>query len=158
LPFAWRAAALLSPLVGPLLAALQLLLLVHWPNGFGLAYLAESSLGRTPSAADAVIGAELDALVRAEPAELIAEPAGFAVRNGRPVYVQPIDLRAEELRGRWRSEPLVEALTQGRFGMVITAFEFFPADAERALASSFTLERSLASPDGLTFHVYRYAR
>jgi hypothetical protein len=42
--------------------------------------------------------------------------------------------------------------------MVITAFEFFPSVAELALASSFTLERSLASPDGLTFHVYRYAR
>jgi hypothetical protein len=157
-PFAWRAAAQASPLVGPLLAAFQLLLLVHWPNGFGLAYLGESSLGRTPTAADAAIGAELDTLVRSEPSEVIAEPAGFAVRNSRPVYIQPIDLRAEELRGRWRSEPLVAAMTSGRFGMVITAFEFFPSDAEQALARSFTLERSLVSPDGLTFRVYRYTR
>ncbi len=157
-PFAWRAAAERAPLVGPLLAATQLVLLLHWPNGFGVSYLADSALGRTPTAADAAIGAQLDTLVQQTPGDIIAEPAGFAVRNGRAVHVQSLDLRAEALRGRWRSEPLVDALAGGRFSLVITAFDFLPYDAERAVAEHFDLESTLASPDGLTFRVYRYAR
>ncbi|HEY3063948.1 MAG TPA: hypothetical protein VGL99_33675 [Chloroflexota bacterium] len=156
-PFVWRAASG-TPLIGPLLAAVQLLLLVHWPNGFGTTYLAESALGRTPTAGDASVGAQLDAVVRATRGELIAEPAGFAVRNGRPVHIQPIDLRAEELRGRWRDAPLVQALRAGRFELVITAFEYLPSGAEQALRDSFTLDSVVPSPDGLTFRVYRFAR
>src|SRR5205814_8938563 len=126
----------------------------HWPNTFGTSYLPESALGRPPTPAHAAIGAHLDDLVRSEPGEVIAEPAGFAVRNGRPVYVQPIDLRAEQLQGRWRSDPLVSALASGQFSELITAFNLFPSDAERAIAQHFTLSESLQSPDGLTFQVY----
>ena len=156
LPFAWRALPQASAVAGPMLAVTQLALLVHWPNAFGTGYLAESAIGRTPTAADLAIGARLDNLVRAEPGELIAEPAGFAVRNDRPVYVQPIDLRAEQLRGRWQSEPLTEALSNGRFSELITAYNLFPADAERTIALHFTLTESLPSPDGLNFAVYHY--
>ena len=156
LPFAWRALPAQSAVAGPMLAVAQLALLAHWPNTFGTSYLAESALGRTPTAADATIGARLDDLVRSEPGEVIAEPAGFAVRNGRPVYVQPIDLRAEQLQGRWRSDPLVGALASGRFPRLITAFNLFPADAERAIAQHFKLTETLPSPDGLTFQVFRY--
>jgi hypothetical protein len=104
------------------------------------------------------VGEQLDAIVRGASGDVIAEPAGFALRNGHPVYVQPIDLRAEQLRGRWRSEPLVQALAAGRFELVVTAYEFLPADAERAIAQRFDLEATLPSPDGLTFRVYRYVR
>ena len=156
LPFAWRALPAQSAVAGPMLAVAQLALLAHWPNAFGTSYLAESALGRTPTAADAAIGAHLDELVRSEPGEVIAEPAGFALRNGRPVYLQPIDLRAEQLQGRWRSEPLVEALARGRFARVVTAFNLFPADAERAFTQHFTLTETLPSPDGLTFQVLAY--
>jgi hypothetical protein len=155
-PFVWRAVPPASAAAAPLLAAFQLLLLLHWPNAFGTSYLAEGALGRTPTAEDAAIGAHLDSLVQAEAGELIAEPAGFAVRNGRPVYVQPIDLRAEQLQGRWRSESLVDALANGRFSMLLTAYNFFPADAERAIQRHFTLTEELSSPDGLTMRVYRY--
>jgi hypothetical protein len=65
-------------------------------------------------------------------------------------------LRAEQLQGRWRSEPLVDALSNGRFSLIITAYNLFPADAERAIAQHYSLSESLASPDGLTFSVYRY--
>jgi hypothetical protein len=155
-PFAWRALPPTAAVVGPLLAATQLALLVHWPNSFGTAYLGDNALGRTPTAVDAAIGAHLDDLVRAEPGQLIAEPAGFAVRNGRPVYLQPIDLRAEQLRGRWRSQPLTDALASGRFTLVITAFNYFPFDVEQSLKQHFALVESLTSPDGLTYQVFRY--
>jgi hypothetical protein len=155
-PFAWRSLPAASVRVGPILAAAQLALLVHWPNTFGTSYLADGTLGRTPTAVDGAIGARLDGLIRAEPGEIIAEPAGFAVRNGRSVYVQPIDLRAEQLLGRWRSEPLTAALASGRFSEVITAYNYFPLEAEQAIAQHFALIESLPSPDGLTFQVYRY--
>ena len=155
-PFAWRALPTASAVAGPMLAATQLVLLVHWPNMFGTTYLGDLALGRTPTSLDAAIGAQLDELVRAEPGEIIAEPAGFAVRNGRPVYLQPIDLRAEQLQGRWRSEPLTDALATGRFSTVISAYNLFPVEAERAIQQHFRLMESLASPDGLVFQVYRY--
>jgi hypothetical protein len=156
LPFAWRALPQEAALAAPLLAVVQLVMLVHWPNSFGTTYLAEGVLGHTPTEVDGAIGAHLDSLVRAAPGEVIAEPAGFALRNGRPVYVQPIDLRAEQLQGRWRSEPLTSALASGRFSDVITAYNLFPADAERTIAQHFTVIETLASPGGLTFRVYRY--
>ncbi|HLZ27543.1 MAG TPA: hypothetical protein VKV73_09505 [Chloroflexota bacterium] len=155
-PFAWRALPAPAAVLGPMLAATQLVLLVHWPNTFGTAYLGDAALGRTPTPVDAAIGARLDEIVRAEAGAVIAEPAGFAVRNGLPVYVQPIDLRAEQLQGRWRSEPLTDALSTGRFSVVITAYNFFPAEAEQAIAQHFALVETLASPDGLTFQVFRY--
>lgn len=155
-PFAWRALPQEAALLAPLLAVVQLALLVHWPNSFGTTYLAENALGHTPTEVDAAIGAHLDNLVRAAAGEVIAEPAGFALRNGRPVYLQPIDLRAEQLQGRWQSGPLTSALASGRFSDVITAYNLFPADAERTIAQYFTVTETLASPDGLTFQVYHY--
>jgi hypothetical protein len=155
-PFAWRALPRSSALAGPLFAVVQLVLLLHWPNAFGTGYLAESAIGRTPTAADWEVGARLDDLVRSAPGEVIAEPAGFAVRNGREVYVQPIDLRAEQLHGRWQPQPLVDALASGRFTAVITAFNLFPLEAEQAVQQHYALSESLASPDGLTFRVYEY--
>ena len=156
LPFAWRALPRASLVAAPLFAVLQLALLLHWPNTFGTAYLAESAIGRTPSAADAAIGARLDELVRREPGRVVAEPASFAVRNGRPVYVQPIDLRAEQLHGRWHSQPLVDTLASGQFAMVITAYNLFPLEAEKAIDQHFMVSETFTSPDGLTFRLYRY--
>lgn len=155
-PFAWRAVQPISPSVAPFFAALQLALLVHWPNGFGTTYLAENALGHTPTAEDVRVGAHLDDLVRGEPGAVMAEPAGFAVRNRRPVYVQPIDLRAEQLLGRWRSQPLVDALSGGEFTLLVAAYNLFPADVERAIALHFAETETLPAPDGVTFRVYRF--
>jgi hypothetical protein len=156
-PFAWRALPSEAALAGPLSAVLQLAMLVHVPNGFGTTYLADSALGHTPTAVDASIGARLDDIVRATPGEIIAEPAGFAVRNGRQVYVQPIDLRAEELHGNWQAQPLVDALASGRFTRVITAFDLLPLEAEQAIEQHFALSETLRGPDGITFRVYDYS-
>jgi hypothetical protein len=131
-------------------------LLLHWPNGFGTGYLAESAIGHTPKAEDAAIGAQLDAIVKSAPGEVIAEPASFSVRNGLPVYLQPIDLRAEELQGRWQPGPLVDALANGHFSTVITAYNLFPLEAEAAIHEHYSLAETLQSPDGVTFRVYRF--
>jgi hypothetical protein len=155
-PFVWRALPDASKLAAPLFAVIQLALLLHWPNGFGTSYLAESAIGHTPTLGDIQVGQRLDQAVRTAPGDVIAEPAGFAVRNGVPVNVQPIDLRAEQLQGRWQPKPLVDALASGEFARVITAYNLFPAEAEQAIADHFTLSETLSSPDGLTFRVYDY--
>jgi len=157
LPFAWRALPRAAKTVGPLLACTQLLVLLHWPNTFGTGWLADFGLGHTPTSADVEVGRRLDSIVRAEPSAVLAEPAGFALRNGRPVYVQPIDLRAEQLRGRWRSDELVAALRDGTFRLVVTSYNFFPLDAERAIESQFALVESLPGPGALTYGVYRFS-
>ena len=156
-PFAWRALPAHARLLGPLLACLQLGMFLHWPNTFGTDYLGVAPHGRTPTADDYAVGAAIDAAVQGEPGAVIAEPAGFALRNGRPVYLQPIDLRAEQLKGRWQSGPLVEALSDGHFPLVITAYNLLPADAEQAIARQFVRAADLVSDDGLTFQLDRYA-
>jgi hypothetical protein len=150
LPLAWQ----LVPKPVAMLALAQLVLLVHWPNTFGTDYLFS---GRTPTAADRVIASQVDELVRTQPGEVIAEPAGFAARNGLPVYLQPIDLRAEQVLGRWRSGPLVDALADGRFRLIVTAWDLFPEEVDRAIDAHFQVVQSLPSPDGMLFRIYRYA-
>src|SRR5258708_9996666 len=68
-PFAWRALPREAGLAAPMLAVVQLTLLVHWPNSFGTSYLGENALGHTPTAVDAAIGAHLDMLVQAATGE-----------------------------------------------------------------------------------------
>jgi hypothetical protein len=155
-PFAWRALPPASAMAGPVFAVVQLVLLVHWPNSFGTSYLSESAIGRTPTVADAAVGARIDDIVQTAPGDVIAESASFAVRNGRPVYLQPIDLRAEQLQGRWNPQPLVDALASGRFSTVVTAYKLLPVATDQALQQHFTLTETLSSPDGLTFRVYRF--
>jgi hypothetical protein len=156
-PFAWRALPAHAKQVGALLACVQLVMFLHWPNTFGTDYLEVAPHGHTPTAEDYAVGAAIDAAVQAEPGAVIAEPAGFALRNGRPVYLQPIDLRAEQMKGRWQSGPLVEALSDGQFPLVITAYNLLPADAEQAIARQFVRTVDLVSDDGLTFQLYHYA-
>jgi hypothetical protein len=157
LPFAWRALPPHARQLGPLLACVQLAMCLHWPNTFGTDYLGVAPHGRSPTAGDYAVGQAVDAAVQAEPGAVIAEPAGFALRNGRSVYLQPIDLRAEQLKGRWQSEPLVDALSSDQFPLVITAYNLLPADAEQAIARHFVRAADLVSDDGLTFQLYRYA-
>ncbi len=155
LPFAWRSADTASTSLAPLLTVVYLLLNVHLPNGFGLTAGA-LPVREPPATADRAAGAALDAAIQAEVGPVLVEAAGFAVRNGRPVYVQPVDLRAEEALGRWRSQPLVEALASGQFGLVVMSFHLLPRDAEVVLATRFRLERVLAGEHGLTYQLYRY--
>lgn len=154
LPFVWR---LVAPRAHPLalfLVVLQLVMLVRWPNTFGTEYLAVAPHGRTPTAGDYEAGAAVDAAVRAEPRQVLSEAAGFSVRNDRPVYVQPIDLRAEQLHGRWNSGPLIQAIHTGQFPLLVTVYNLLPQDVEQAVAETYPPPRTISSPDGLTFHLY----
>ncbi len=142
-------------LLGAGFAALQLALLFHIPNTVGVWPSFFAPHGYTPTAGDLAIGREVDAEIARTSGPILAEPAGFAVRNQREVLVQPLDLRAEQLRGRWDSTPLREALRERRFELVVLSYELLPLDVLDELKHDYRLERTLASPNGLRYSVYR---
>jgi hypothetical protein len=156
-PFAWRALPRTAAVVAPLLAVTQLAVLLHWPNGFGTSYLGDFGLGHTPTAKDVAVGARLDEIVRETPGALISEPAGYALRNNRPVFVQPIDLRAEERLGRWDAGRLGASLSAGEFDVVVTSYDFFPLGVQHAIQAHFALLEELPGPGALQYRVYRFA-
>ena len=59
---------------------------------------------------------------------------------GAPGHARKVALRAEQLRGRWDSTPLREAIRAHRFEVVILSFGLFPEDVLADLA--------FAAPDG----------
>lgn len=153
-PFAWRALAGAARLLAPAMAAVQLVLTLHLPNGPLLA-TSGVPVHATPTAADYVNAARVDAAVRDEPRAVLSEMAGFSLRNGRPVFVQPIDLRAEEYHGRWNSAPLLDAMRSGTFGLVVETYRLLPFGAERVLRSDFELVEQIPAMNGFTHRLYR---
>ena len=153
-PFAWRALPARLAGVGPILAVVQLALVFHLPNG-GLWYPAQLPLHNTPVEADYVNAARVDAAIHAEPRQVMAEAAGFALRDARPVYIQPLDLRAEEHHGRWDSTPLLDALRRGDFGLVVEVYRLLPFGVEAVLASEFELVEEIPAMNGFTYRLFR---
>lgn len=138
-----------------LLIALQLGLMAHVPNTFGVWVSPFPPHGFTPTAADYEVGTRLDVLLAVAPGDVLLEPAGFAVRNGRTVWVQPIDLRAEQHRGRWSSEVLNAALQSHRFSLVVLSYGFLPADVVPVLEQRYRVAERLSGANGLTYTMYR---
>jgi hypothetical protein len=137
------------------LAVVQHAIIFHIPNTVGVWPSFFAPHGYTPTSADAAVGAEIDAIIRASPGEVISEPAGFAARNGRDVLLQPLDLRAEQLRGRWSSDTLRQAVREKRFSVIILSYGLFPEDVLTELRKAYVLDRTIASPNGLRYSVYR---
>ena len=95
--------------------------------------------------------------MRTTPGEILAEPAGFAVRNGREVLIQPLDLRAEQYHRRWDSGELRAAIRAHRFGLIVVSHGLFPDDVLAEIKQGYALERVLRSPNGLQYSLYRPA-
>jgi hypothetical protein len=137
------------------LVVVQLAIVFHVPNIVGVWPSFFAPHGYTPTMADAAVGREIDATIRDAPGWVISEPAGFAVRNGKDVLLQPLDLRAEQLRGRWSSDRLRQAVRERRFSVVVVSFGLFPEDVLTELRSVYVLDRTVMSPNGLRYSVYR---
>jgi hypothetical protein len=142
-------------MLGSGLAVIQLAVLFHIPNTVGVWPSFFAPHGYTPTAADIAVGREIDAAVGNAPGWVLSEPAGFAVRNGKEVLVQPLDLRAEQLRGRWSSDSLRQAIRERRFSLVVLSYGLFPSDVLAELRGAYVLERTLESPNGLRYSLYR---
>lgn len=141
--------------LGGSLALLQLAMVTHVPNVLGVWPSFFPPHGFTPSAGDAYVGQELDAYVRSSRGDVLAEPAGFAIRNGRQVLLQPLDLRAEQLRGRWSSDELRRDVRARRFALIILSHQLLPEDVLEDVKRFYALERTLDSPNGVSYSVWR---
>lgn len=150
-----RAAFPYPPLIPIFLAVLQLALLFHLPNRVGVWPSEFPPNGFTPTAGDYAVGQRLDAILDATPGEVIAEPAALALRHHREVLIQPIDLRAEEIRGRWSPAQLSAALVAQRFSLVILSFGFLPDSVWPSLEAGYELDERLTGDNQLTYSVYR---
>jgi hypothetical protein len=157
------ALALLVPMAArwtprPLYAALlcaQLAVLVHVPNGFMSQYPAGPAKGATPQPEDVAVGNRVLEVVRAGGPRSLVEPAGFAVLAGVPVWLQPLDLVAEQRQGRWEADALVRSIESREWTVVVLNYKFFPREALAALDRAYELTDGLASPDGFSYFVYR---
>ncbi|MBI4495138.1 MAG: glycosyltransferase family 39 protein [Chloroflexi bacterium] len=139
------------------LAVLQLGLYAHAPNAFGVWPSFFPPHGFTPTMRDEAVGARLDELVRAAPGPALLEPAGLAVRNGKEVLVQPIDLRAEQHRGRWQPDELNRAIAERRFALIVLSFRLLPHEVLAEVERHYRLVERLEGDNRLEYRVYRPA-
>jgi hypothetical protein len=156
-PFAWRAASAWpgrAPL-GPTLAVAQLVLLVHIPNGYMSDFPPGPAKGSTPVEEDVRVGDQVEAILQAAGPNALVELAGFAVFAGAPVWIQPIDLQAEQRRGRWSPELLNASIDEHRWSVVVLSYKFLPAEAMAALEHAYEQTDGLTSPNGLSYFIYR---
>ena len=146
-----------AAVLGPMLAATQLRaarpLAEHVRHGVSRR-MGRWAARRRPSTRRSA--RDLDALVRAEPGAIIAEPAGFAVRNGL-TRLCPADRPARRAApGSLAQRAADRRAVQRAFFGGHHRVQLLPVEAERAIAQHFALIETLPSPDGLTFQVYRY--
>ena len=158
-PFAWTAVEtrLASPFrrFGPVLAVAQLLLLFHLPNGFMVHYPPGPAKGSTPVPEDVAIGNRDEAIVRAAGPNALVELAGFSVLAGTPVWIQPVDLQAEQRLGRWTPALLNASIAEHRWSVVVLSYKFLPPESLDVLQREYEQTEGLASPNGFSYFVYR---
>ena len=154
-PVAWRQGLRARPMLAAVLALAQLVLLFHVPNGFMSTYPAGPAKGATPVAEDVRAGDRVLALIREAGPLALVEPAGFAVLAGTPVWVQPLDLQAEERLGRWNPDLLARSFADHRWSLVVLNYKFLPPAIMATLEREYVLVESFASPNGFSYFVYR---
>jgi hypothetical protein len=157
-PFAWTAVEtrLASPVrrLAPVLAVAQLLLLFHVPNGLMVHYPPGPAKGSTPVAEDLRIGDRVEAIVRDAGPGALAELAGFSVLAGAPVWIQPVDLQAEQKLGRWTPDMLNASIAAHRWSVVVLSYKFLPPESLTVLEREYEQTDGLSSPNGFSYFVY----
>jgi hypothetical protein len=155
-PMVWQEARIWAhPTLVSWLAVAQLALLFHLPNGFMANYPPGPAKGSTPVEEDVRVGERVEALVRSGGHTALVELAGFAVLAGAPVWIQPIDLQAEQRRGGWTPDLLNASIAEHRWSVVVLSYKFLPAESLAALEREYQQTEGLASPNGFSYFVYR---
>lgn len=153
LPLAWigsRRSVTVATLV-----AFQLAMLFHLPNGLMSQVPPGPAKGATPNAEDVRVGEQVLSIVREAGPYALVEPAGFAVLARVPVWVQPLDLVAEQRIGRWMPDQLVKSIAARRWPVIVLSYKFLPDGAMAALDRAYEQTDGLASPNGFSYFVYR---
>jgi hypothetical protein len=95
------------------------------------------------------------AAVRAADGPTLVEPAGFSVLAGSTVWFQPIDLIAEQRRGRWTPDVMVASVEEQQWALVALNYKFLPSDVLAALERTYQLTEGIPSPNGFSYFIYR---
>jgi hypothetical protein len=127
-------------LVVPVALLLQLVWFKAFPfSQLAVYYAPAHSFGYTPQASDVRAGEEIDRYVRDVDGEILTEAGGFAVRNGKELYANPLGLNALDRQGL-ASEALAqleEALAQHRFSLVILTWQSYPPRVLNAVWANY---------------------
>jgi len=70
--------------------------------------------------------AALDPLAAGTPGDVLDEDMTHTLLSGKQVYLQPFEFSEEARAGRWDQQPLLEAIRQQRFALVIMTYELSP--------------------------------
>jgi len=129
---------------GSLVMSAVLLLQLVWFRAFpfsplAIYYATSPSFGYTPQASDVHACEEVDRYVRSVEGEILTEAGGFALRNGKELYTNPSALQALDRRGLVDEglARLEEALTTGRFSLVILTGQYYPPRVLEAVRANY---------------------
>jgi len=137
------------------LLCLQLALLFHVPNGFMSQFPPGPAKGSTPVPGDILAGDQVLAAIRAADGPTLVEPAGFSVLAGSTVWFQPIDLIAEQRRGRWTPDAMVASVEEQRWALVALNYKFLPSEVLDAIERAYELTDGIPSPNGFSYFIYQ---
>jgi hypothetical protein len=118
-----------ASLVVPVVLLLQLIWFKVFPfSPLAAYYTPAPSFGYTPQSSDIRAGEEIDRYVRDVEGEILTEAGGFALRNGKELYANPLGLNALARRGLVDEAlaKLEDALAQRRFSLVILTWQSYP--------------------------------
>ena len=122
-----------------------------WPEG-GLVDRGVQAcvLGRTPTAEDIRAGERIVGHIAHTPGDVLAEECAFALRAGRPVLGNTTQQLNLYEAGRHDPAALVQALDQGKIGLVVLNAERYPAPVLDAIG------RNCASVASYTINGFAY--
>jgi hypothetical protein len=160
----WIARFLASATSLPMRAALgaalliQALLLSHATLSAAVPWLPDRGpqgqfLGHAPTDADRVAGEELADQIRNARGPALSEDPSFAVVAGDTVVGNATHLRNLYLLGLWDPAPLVDEITQRRYGIVILNAELYPEPVLKAVGQRYFQTR-VVHMNGATYHVF----
>ncbi len=106
-------------------------LTAHYPTG--------PSFGYTPRASDVEAGEEIDRFVKSAGGEILTEGGGFALRNGKELYANPLGLSILDRRGLAADgiARLEHAVATHRFSLVILTWQSFPPSVLEAVWANY---------------------
>ncbi len=129
-----------ASLVVPLILLVQLVWFKVLPfSPLAFYYAPLPSFGYTPRASDVRAGEEIDRYVRSVEGEILTEAGGFALRNGKELYANPLGLNVLGKQGLVDKglARLEEALAQHRFSLVILTWQSYPPRVLEAVWANY---------------------
>jgi hypothetical protein len=118
---------------------------------------------RNPTVADLINGHRIVEVLRQTEGPVFCEHAVFAMRAGKPVYIQPFIVKELAAEGKWDQRPVVEALRKKEFALLVTTeditkdgfFFHYTREMVEAMREAYRLRETLnGSATGTSVFTY----